>query len=265
MKIHLQGCNNCRDLGGIVTPFGTIPQKRLLRSSHLNKITATDVQILLQNDLERIVDLRTALEQQNVPDVLIDEVSYLTVPIMGATTFGITYEKSSGEEIGVMLEAGIKRMTDRGEQPELHMEILYKKFVNDQVSLDGYRNFLKLLANNPVKGATLWHCSAGKDRVGTCTALLLHCLGASDEQIIADYLLTNEQNKPFIEMVMSKISNTLTEKQIQLILGMLSVKVSYLQSFWQEITQKYSNVDNFLSACGVTEQEVQNLRKNYLE
>lgn len=156
-------------------------------------------------------------------------------------------------------------MLARGEDPRCHLEILYRKFVSDSVSLVGYGSFLKLLANNPVEGATLWHCSAGKDRVGTCTALLLHCLGASRQQIMDDYLLTNEQNKPFLDMVMSKIRGTLDDEQIALIQGMLSVKESYLQSFWTEIEQRYGSVESFISACGVTQTDIAKLRENYLE
>ncbi len=265
MKITMQGATNARDLGGIVTPLGKIKMQRLIRCGHLHKITEEDVQILRQNKLQRVVDLRTELEQAKSPDVIIDGVQYVTNPIMSATTFGITYEKSSGEEIGEMLQAGIRRMLARGEDPRCHLEILYRKFVSDSVSLVGYGSFLKLLANNPVEGATLWHCSAGKDRVGTCTALLLHCLGASRQQIMDDYLLTNEQNKPFLDMVMSKIRGTLDDEQIALIQGMLSVKESYLQSFWTEIEQRYGSVESFISACGVTQTDIAKLRENYLE
>src|SRR5829696_6759658 len=37
----------------------------------------------------------------------------------------------------------------------------------------------------------LFHCSLGKDRTGTLAALLLHALGVSDKDIVADYLLTD--------------------------------------------------------------------------
>lgn len=35
--------------------------------------------------------------------------------------------------------------------------------------------------------AVMYYCKAGKDRTGIVTALLLSVLGASDEQILADY------------------------------------------------------------------------------
>ena len=87
MKITMQGASNARDLGGIVTPHGKIKTQRLIRCGHLHKITEQDVQILQQNQLQRVVDLRTELEQEKSPDVKIEGVQYVTTPIMSATTF----------------------------------------------------------------------------------------------------------------------------------------------------------------------------------
>ena len=41
------------------------------------------------------------------------------------------------------------------------------------------------------QGATIVHCTAGKDRTGFACALILHALGVADEVIAEDYLLTN--------------------------------------------------------------------------
>jgi protein-tyrosine phosphatase len=42
-------------------------------------------------------------------------------------------------------------------------------------------------------GPTLVHCAAGKDRTGIVTAVLLSGVGVSDENVVADYLLTGER------------------------------------------------------------------------
>ena len=124
---------------------------------------------------------------------------------------------------------------------------------------------MKLLANEPVDGATLWHCSAGKDRVGTCTALLLHCLGVGREEIMRDYLLTNEMNKSHSESILNKVRPYVNDEVYALEKSMVLVDESYLNSFFSEIEKNFGSVDAFISHCGVTEQDVANLRKNYLE
>ncbi|MDB5897949.1 MAG: hypothetical protein JWP41_1551, partial [Ramlibacter sp.] len=50
--------------------------------------------------------------------------------------------------------------------------------------------FQYLLASNE---PTVFHCTAGKDRTGFAAALLLKAMGATDAQVLHDYLLTNER------------------------------------------------------------------------
>lgn len=266
MKIVLDKVANTRDLGGIKSAFGAIKHNKLIRSGHLSVATASDVETLTkQHCLRRIVDLRTALEIQNNPDVVVEGVQWVNVSIIAATTFGISYETLDGAAIAEKLQAGIARMIARGETPMEHMRILYKKFVTDEFSNHGYGQFLKLLANVPVDGATLWHCSAGKDRVGTCTALLLHCLGVSREEIMRDYLLTNEMNRAHSEGILGKVRPYISDELYALEKSLVTVDESYLDTFWSEIEKYYGSVDDFIAHCGVTEQDVAKLRKLYLE
>ena len=264
MIIQLEQVSNARDIGGIRTKYGTIQTDRLLRSGHLSIASKADEQTLAKHHLRRIIDLRTPTEISNHPDVQIDGVIYENISIMSATTFGISYETLNGAEIAVKLQAGIERMINRGETPIDHMRILYKTFVSNQFSHLGYGNFLKMLANSPVDGATLWHCSGGKDRCGTCTALLLHCLGAGKEQIMEDYLLTNEQVTSHAESILAKVRPHVPEDRLALVQSMLLVEDSYLLSFWNEIDRLYGSVDDFIAKCGVTKQDIEKLRENYL-
>ena len=265
MIINLQQVSNARDIGGIKTKYGAIQQNRLLRSGHLSIASDTDIQALKQHNLKRVIDLRTTTEIANHPDVTIPNVEYLNISIISATTFGISYETLDGQAISVKLEAGIDRMKNRGETPIEHMRILYKNFVRSEFSHLGYGNFLKTLANEPIEGATLWHCSGGKDRCGTCAALLLHCLGASKEQIMEDYLLTNKQVMSHAESILAKVKPHVSESRLALVQSMLLVEESYLTSFWNEIDKLYGNIDAFIAKCGVTNEEIEKLRKNYLD
>ena len=264
MTINLQQVSNARDLGGIRTKYGTVQLNRLLRSGHLSIASATDIETLKKRNLQRIIDLRTPTEIANHPDVTIPDVEYKNISIMSATTFGISYETLNGAEIAVKLQAGIERMINRGETPIDHMRILYKMFVSNEFSHVGYGNFLKTLANEPVNGATLWHCTGGKDRCGTCTALLLHCLGADRERIMRDYLLTNEQVMSHAESILAKVKPHVSPDRLELVQSMLLVEESYLTSFWSEIEKLYGSVDAFVAKCGVSQQDIEKLRENYL-
>lgn len=264
MKKEFSGAYNVRDLGGIKTEFGTVCCGKLIRSSELSRLTA-EGQSVLQKVVSRVIDLRTDAEICNSPDLLSQDIDYKHIPIIRATTFGITYEKSSGNEIAQMLQMGFHRMEARGESYGEHMNLLYRKFVNDEHCRRGYGEFLRLLAENPIEGGTLWHCTAGKDRCGTCTALLLWCLGADRKTIMDDYLLTNEQSVEHKQRILDKVKGHVSEGNLALIKRMLEVDESYLTDFFAEATRKFEGTYEFIKACGINESHIQMLRKNYLE
>lgn len=265
MNIYLQNIANARDLGGIVTPYGKIKPRRLLRSGHVASPTQSDIETLKALGLQRIIDLRTEEEIAKHPDVQIEGVETANISIMSTTTFGINYEVMDGDTVAARLQAGMERMRARGEQPLEHMQILYRQLVESENSRKGFGTFLKLLADRPVDGATLWHCTSGKDRCGTCSALLLYCLGASDEEIMRDYLETNVQRAEHVNKLYARVRPYLNDEQFALVTTLLPVAESYINSFWSQIESRFGNVDTFLKSCGVTEKDVQKLRANYLE
>ncbi len=264
MKIQLQGACNARDLGGITTPHGTICYGRLIRSDKLNRLTAQDVQLLQSIPLTRVIDLRTESAFTTDPDILWEGVQYQLITIINKTTFGITYEGTTGKQIADMLHDGMKRMREKGEVVEGHVKQLYRKLVQEQYSRNAFGTFIKTLARTPQTGATLWHCSVGKDRCGTCTALLLYCLGASKEQILQDYMLTNVQTANSTQSVIERVQQYLSKEDMNLMQDMLTVQESYLDAFYQEM-EPLGGVDGFISACGVTNEDIQSLRNNYLQ
>ena len=82
---------------------------------------------------------------------------------------------------------------DLGERGKEWLAGLYIPLVSDEFCLIGYRRFLEILKDNK-NGAVLYHCSAGKDRVGVGTMLFLSILGVSKEDLFRDYLFSNFGN-----------------------------------------------------------------------
>lgn len=265
MKLNLLKVTNARTLCGLKTKYGVIKKDVFIRTGEHSLLCEQDAKILREHNLKRIIDLRTSKEMENNPDIKIDGVEYVNISIIRATTFGISYERLDGKTIAEMLEAGFVRMQNRNETYSEHMEILYRNFVRDEHCRSKYGEFLRLLAERPACGSTLWHCSMGKDRVGTCTALLLYCLGASMQDIYDDYMLTNTLTRQNTESNLYKVAPYVSPDKLEIVQDMLMVKQEYLQSFFDEINCKYKTVENFLLDCGVTEQHINKLRKNYLE
>ena len=80
-----------------------------------------------------------------------------------------------------------------------------------------------------------------------------------------DYLLTNEQVLSHAQSILAKVRPHVTDDRLELVQSMLLVEESYLNSFWNEIDKMYGSVDNFIAHCGVTQQDIEILRTNYLQ
>ena len=64
---------------------------------------------------------------------------------------------------------------------------------------------LRTLIGGLSQGAVVFHCTAGKDRTGTLAALLLTCLGVSEEDITADYQISYTLNRRGINRMMEEM------------------------------------------------------------
>lgn len=265
MRIDLPNVTNARDLGGMVTKYGVIKQNRLIRSGVVNRLTDEDVAILTAHRLERIVDLRTDTEIANNPDTEINGVQHINIPIIRSVTFGISFESLDGPAMAQRLQMGIERMQAKGQDYPAHMREVYGRYVNDEHCRRGYGRFLKMLANTPVEGATLWHCTMGKDRCGTCAALLEHCLGVDTATIYEDYIASNAQTLANTNSVLNKSKPYVDADKLQLIQNMLMVQPYYFEEWFAQMNNAFGGIDGFVRACGVTDAEIEKLRKNYLE
>lgn len=258
--------SNIRDLGGTVTAYGTIRSNRLIRSAELSRMTDNDA-LALKDDcrLQRVVDLRTPIEGENCPDVRVSGIQYVNISIVQKTTFGISFESLDGKKVTEMMEAGFERLRKRGETYSEHIRSVYTTYVNNPYCRSKYGEFLSLLANCPTEGSTLWHCSLGKDRCGTCTALVLYCLGADFDTILNDYMLTNTMTRSHTESVMHKVVAHVPPARMDIIEEMMLVKEEYLQTFFNEAIKQFGSMDAFISACGITDKDINTMRQLYLQ
>lgn len=266
-RIELTGAPNTRDLGGITTQDGRkIVPKRLLRSGDLSTLTSQDCKILVeQYHLKRVVDFRTQQEQTKSPDVKIEGVQYIDNPILGKAILGITHESTKKQtDLYGLIAAGIQHMRDTGLTVVQYMRAMYQQFVHDQFSRKQYAKFFDILLNAD-NGATLWHCSAGKDRVGTGTALLLSMLGVDRQTIIEDYLLTGQYTKDNVQHILDMLDFAHDENMVQLTRQIMGVDSQYIGAVFDAIDQEFGGTDNFFATqLGMTPDRIAKLQSMYL-
>lgn len=264
MRIALNGANNTRDLGGIPAADGRpVCRNRLIRSGVLSAITDEDIAVLRQHDLARVIDFRNTAEQLQRRDVMMADVEYISLPLISDQAIGVTREKN-------VIEQMVRMASDPAFSAERYMQGIYADFVRGEYSAGQLRRFFALLLDPP-DGATLWHCSAGKDRVGVATALLLTVLGADEATVFADYLRTNEfisyEVSDAAEKVTARLTNGATLAEItDMVTTLYTVKESYLTSVFAEMSEICGSIDAYLEEkLGITAEIRNQFRKMYLE
>ena len=264
MRISLSGAGNTRDIGGIPAADNRpIRSGLLFRSGVLSAITPDDIRILQGYNLRRVIDFRNAAEHRQRPDVIIENVEYISLPLISDQTIGVTREKN-------VIEQMVRMASDPCFCPEQYMQKIYTDFACGEYPTLQLRRFFDLL-QKPTDGATLWHCSAGKDRVGVATALLLTLLGASEETVFADYMLTNEYVLSDVSEAAAAVTARLDNgKNIDEITDMVttlySVKESYLTSVFDAMKKSCGSIEAYLQEkLGITDSVRDQFRKMYLE
>lgn len=150
-RIALEGPQNVRDLGGFEMSDGRkIIPGRLIRSCELIHLTEKDKKILLEeHHLYTIVDFRTEMEKEQMPDPVMPGVEALWIPVLNESMLGVTKEAGADQDtvaqLSVLLKSG--QMTT-----EMFMKKLYKDIVLSEHAAQAYHRFFEVLLNNEEKG-----------------------------------------------------------------------------------------------------------------
>lgn len=266
MRIEFEGLSNVRDLGGLIGYEGRkIKMGRIIRSDNLSPATENDCKKLYEYGLEKIIDFRTEDEIKGAPDKVICGATWMKNPILKSLTTGITREKPK-KKFSSLAEILLDFSCELGRGGKEWLARLYIPLVSDPFCLNGYRSFLDILRENK-DGAVLYHCSAGKDRVGVGTLIFLSALGVSREDIIKDYLLTNESYAAVIsEAKELGKKEGVTQEIIDTIEPLSGVDISYINTALDVIDNIHGGIDAFLkNQLGLDEAYINDLRENYLE
>lgn len=227
-KIYLEGTHNTRDLGGYLLPNDIIKSGILFRSDKLKNITHNDIIQLNNLGIQRIIDFRSEIERLKEPNVIIEGIEYIEMPI--------EVDKKINEKI-------YEALNSKTDMKRFLIEA-NRDFVKEYK--DVFSKFLKVIIKNPVP--TLFHCTAGKDRTGFATYLIYKILGLDDETIIEDYMKTNyfinETINEQLENV-SKLMNIDGNKAYKL-LPLLTVDLEYINSAINTAIKNYGSIENFI-------------------
>ena len=256
---------NLRDLGGLATIDGQrVRAGRLFRSGHLSELDRAEAAILGGLGLRTIIDLRRPSEVADFPTPDLDGVDRLWMSVSPEDSefavaanllFGEQPERvDTAEDSGFAVAANLLF----GNQPEqVDIATMLEGYFRNTVTnrLDGYRPVFEA-ATDPDRQPLLFHCMGGKDRTGFVAGVLLRLLGVGQEEVMADYLLTNEilgdrmarradQARQRIAQQSGVEPDQVDERHLEGVRALLYTRPSFLQASFDAVTDKFGTWETF--------------------
>jgi protein-tyrosine phosphatase len=246
-NVGMQGSPNFRELGGLINKEGrSLKEGMLYRSGSFADLKGEDVTLLRQTGINTIVDFRSDSEIAREPDFIPEgmQVNYLNAPI------GSLDQKGMGKFMQVLTKPDFKEADV--EQLMIEANLGFVDYIADFKPL-----FDQVQAPETV---VLFHCTAGKDRTGLASSLLLHILDFDRATIFEDFMLSNAAVS---KLDLSKMTAYgIPQDRAGLLMG---VKESYLEAAWTAIETKYGSVDAMLQQVfGIDQKVKSSLKAKYL-
>ena len=236
-NIPLDSANNCRDLGGIVNLDGKkIKQGLLLRCANLHTLSSNDIAKLNSFNIKTLIDFRIENEIKESPNQVINpNIKVYNLPI---TDGNIPQKLENNKDISNLGDLLVKANIN---------------YATDAKIIEQYRKFFQIIQDEnqiPV----LFHCTAGKDRTGFASAMILYALNVDEKIIFEDYLASNI----YLKEHNNKIIAVLPEVK-----ELLEVDERYLKTGIDLIKKNYGTVEKYL--VEVLHVDIEKLKKLYLE
>ncbi|MDR6404798.1 MULTISPECIES: tyrosine-protein phosphatase [Chryseobacterium] len=249
--IAIKKINNFRTVGDIKNIDGRILKEgKLYRSGHLHKLKKKSFREIQQLGIKEIIDLRNSKEIAEKPDHLPDNVVYKNYSAF----------EDKGDQLDQARKLVLKGKVN-GSDAHKRMIDFYKDYVTENPEVIKKIITEVLESDQPV----LYHCTAGKDRTGITTALILAILKFDKKTIYNEYLLSNNYRKKLVEKRLNLANNLhfLYPKMDIHVLEKLSwVETGYLDSAFNEIDKKYGSIDVYIhQVLGISE----NKRQEYIQ
>ena len=248
--LPLERGSNFRDVGGYVTESGKqVRWGRFFRSGGSPLLTDADVAVVKSVGIADLIDLRSSEERVLAPTKLeglrYQAVGYSMLTMMGAA--------ATDPEVGA-----IYRQFPTLLAPQI--KLLFQALINDE-------------------GAVAVNCSAGQDRTGFATAMVLTSLGVPRATVMEDYHLSTRYRQPGNEMppldaavaagnpIAQYFSRFQKDPRAAVPQPLYDAEHhALLERAFDQIDKRWGSVDAYLQAeVGLTKQDLQRLRARLLQ
>jgi protein-tyrosine phosphatase len=251
----LEGAANFRDIGGYATADGRHVRKGVVyRSNQLSDLTANDFERLNALGIKLVCDFRTDGERRRSP-----------TQWQGATSPEMMRAQ-------IMKEADVNMSAERLRELTTRSSATLATAYDSMVAADPaaeYGHLYKQIAAG--KLPVIAHCTAGKDRTGVFSAVLLTMLGVPRSSVIDDYMLTGEYmtTAPALAQAardMQKTFGTAERPSEATMRAIYEMHAEVLTNTFATIDRLYGSFDGFVrDGLKLTASDVAGLRTQLLE
>lgn len=219
----LETTQNTRDLGGYLTMSGMLTREGIMiRSDVQNYPNDRDFEYLQTHGITTIIDMRGPKDVERRPSGFADK--------QGFDYFNFQVDEGSGVP------------ESREMVPVSYLNIAQAKAIPD---------IFRCMAN--AKNGVMFNCTAGKDRTGVVSAILLLHAGVRDEDIVENYVLTKEYAKERLELVHKNFP--------EIDMGIVTPCEMFMEEFLRLFREKFGDTHTYFKYLGLDEMEIQKLRE----
>jgi protein-tyrosine phosphatase len=233
------GCLNVRDLGGLPTrDGGTTRSGAIVRSDSVRQLSEDGWQALVDHGVRTVLDLRDDHERDDDPPAEMP-VDVVHVPFFAD-------DQAGRDALGGDLDAAVAAALDVPTATrDVYLIFLERYGANVAAAL-------RAIARAPEGGVVL-HCAGGKDRTGLLSAFLLHLAGVEDEEIAADYALSEERLRPRHERWFEAAES---EEELERLRRIAQTPAESMLGVLRELERRYGGVEGYLRSAGASDEEL---------
>ena len=224
LGLDVDGVRNLRGVGGLrLVDGGTVRDGVLLRSAGLHRVGDSGRDQLVAAGVRTVIDLRGAAEIAAAPD-----------PDLGARWVHLPLHDPGEHAATAPL-------------PELYREIVE---LRGELIVAGVREILAV-----EDGATLVHCTAGKDRTGVFVAVVLSAAGVCDEDVLSSFAESAARlGDGFVDEIRAQWNGVTIPAEMAA--HLLASPPEYLADVLGLIRRDHGSAAAYLLAHGLTEGEL---------
>lgn len=248
--LPVAGTQNLRDLGGYRADGGSIRTGAFFRSDALARIGAPGRTQLAELGVARVIDLRDDSERASAPDDLDPATALLAHPIF----------PSAGAHVARKLDVYSLTELLYFQHADTLIEALRLLVGTGTAGVDGAASASEANATEAPAGATLFHCTAGKDRTGAVAALALLAAGVDRDDVVDDYVasetnLSGDWLESHLEMVRRRGLEITPE--IRGLFG--SSPARAIEEALDAVEERHGGIRDYLRANGMDDAEIARL------